>query len=176
MEGTENADQEAVVAMEPRPPSTASPSFSKTIAHRHLTPKNKEAAPTTTSQSASTGKKAKGAKNMAELTRLLDADAQRLGNMKNDINDIQNREIERAQRELANTKREYDSLLNYNQMKKSQIEEFKIRSSTLKNVEDAVVNTKKDADTKMNDLESQLDQVKSLFEMEQRTANMLHHM
>ena len=177
MEGTENTDQEAVIAMEPRPPSTASPSFSKTIAHRHLTPKNKEAAVATTTQSASTGKKnTKGAKNMAELTRLLDADAQRLGNMKNDINDIQNREIERAQRELANTKREYDSLLNYNQMKKSQIEEFKIRSSTLKNVEDAVVNTKKDADTKMKDLESQLDQVKSLFEMEQRTANMLHHM
>ena len=130
----------------------------------------------TTTQSASTGKKNKTAKNMAELTRLLDADAQRLGNMKNDINDIQNREIEQAQRELANTKREYDSLLSYNQTKKAQIEEFRIRSSTLKNVENAVVSTKKEADTKMKDLESQLDQVKSLFEMEQRTANMLHHM
>lgn len=113
---------------------------------------------------------------MTELTRLLDADAQRLGNMKNDIDDIQNREIEKAQRELANTKREYDSLLSYNEMKRAQIEEFRIRSSTLKNVEEAAVTTKKEADLRMKDLESQLDQVKCLFEMEQRTANMLHHM
>ena len=113
---------------------------------------------------------------MTELTRLLDADAHRLGNMKNDIDDIQNREIEKAQRELANTKREYDSLLSYNEMKRAQIEEFRIRSSTLKNVEEAAVTTKKEADLRMKDLESQLDQVKCLFEMEQRTANMLHHM
>lgn len=113
---------------------------------------------------------------MTELTRLLDADAQRLGNMKNDIDDIQNREIEKAQRELANTKREYDSLLSYNEMRRAQIEEFRIRSSTLKNVEEAAVTTKKEADLRMKDLESQLDQVKCLFEMEQRTANMLHHM
>ena len=176
MEDEDAEDSDAMVTIEPRPPSTASPSFSKTSAHRRLTPKKKETASTTT-QSASTGKKnTKTAKNMAELTRLLDADAQRLGNMKNDINDIQNREIEKAQRELANTKRDYDSLLSYNQMKKSQIEEFRIRTSTLKNVEDAVVSTKREADMKMKDLESQLDQVKSLYEMEQRTANMLHHM
>lgn len=159
--------------MEPHPPSITSPSFSRSPGHRKLTPKKKD---TTQTAQATTKKNSKGVKNMTELTRLLDADAQRLGNMKNDIDDIQNREIEKAQRELANTKREYDSLLSYNEMKRAQIEEFRIRSSTLKNVEEAAVTTKKEADLRMKDLESQLDQVKCLFEMEQRTANMLHHM
>lgn len=175
--------------LRPSAPIQASPSFSKSFGQRKIKKKttfgeeetpggqkkalaDEEGTPAPPSARQTTQK----VRTIADFTRLLDMDAQQLGNMKTDIEDIQARELEKVQRDLAATKREHDALISYNKTKRAQIEEFKVRTTILKGVEDAVVTTKQEAQEKIRRLEKQLAEVKEMHEMEQRAANMLHHM
>lgn len=169
---SERYDEEDTLSRNPTQPVELAPSFSRTFGKRKVGSTKKTKFVVAHNTPATEQSKPKTAQ---DISRMLEMDALRLSTMKRDLKQCQAKDMERLQKELASLKREHDLVLHYNENKRKQIDEFNIRTGILRGVGDAVITTKKEAEEKMNKLQTQLSDTQTLLAMEQRTCSMLQY-
>ncbi len=111
--------------------------------------------------------------NMDDLDRLLEKDAIELLNMKKDISAAQKAEIDRALKSLNDKKKEYDVIINYNELKEKEIKGYNDKLISLNNVSQAVSETGNEVKGIVQQLNEQIEEVNEEIAAESRTHKMI---